>query len=144
MQQLLIIGNVGKQAEVRQATNGQAIGFSVAVNEAYTDKASGEKKEKTTWYKATFWKKLGDSTKVAEYLVPGKTVSIVGRPYADAYINKEGKAVAEQCIRVERLELISTQKGNTPGTDAAASVGADGLSANERFHADDDNNDLPF
>lgn len=141
MQQLLIIGNVGKQAEVRQATSGQAIGFSVAVHDTYTDKATGEKQEKTTWYKATFWKKLGDSTKVAEYLKPGQTVSIVGRAYADAYINKEGKAVAEQCVRVERLELVGSPKGSS--TNAAGEPDADGLSVNERFHADD-NNDLPF
>lgn len=138
MQQLLIIGNVGKQAEVRQSTNGQAIGFSVAVNETYKDK-EGQKQEKTTWYKATFWKKLGDSTKVAEYLKPGQPVSIVGRAYADAYVNKEGKAVAEQCVRVERLELVGAARGQNGATPQAEPADED------RIHVKDaDDNDLPF
>lgn len=141
MQQLLIIGNVGKEAVVRQAANGQAIGFSIAVNESYKDKQTGEKKEVTTWYKATFWKKLGDSTKIADYLKPGQTVSVIGRPYADAYLNKEGKAVADQCIRVERLELVGSvnkgQNGAATQTEPAAE---------DRVHQtqQDDDNDLPF
>lgn len=137
MQQLIIIGNVGKEAVVRQASNGQAIGFSVAVNETYNDKQTGERKEKTTWYKATSWVKLGASTKVAEYLKPGQTVSIVGKPYADAYTNGEGKAVAEQCIRVERLMLVGSpksQNGAAPQAEPAAE---------DRLHVNDDN-DLPF
>ncbi|MDF7815347.1 single-stranded DNA-binding protein [Hymenobacter sp. YC55] len=138
MQQLLIIGNVGKQAEVRQAENGQAIGFSVAVNESYKDK-SGQRQEKTTWYKATFWKKLGDSTKIAEYLKPGQTVSIIGRPYADAYLNKEGNAVAEQCVRVSSLDLIGSPKGQSE----ALVEGPDSDDLRSTLNKDDDN-DLPF
>ncbi len=139
MQQLLIIGNVGKEAVVRQAANGQAIGFSIAVNESYKDKTTNEKKEKTTWYKATFWKKLGDSTKIADYLKPGQTVSIIGRAYADAYVNNDGKAVAEQCVRVERLELVGSVKGQN-GTAAQTEPAAE-----DRVHqTQDDDNDLPF
>ena len=139
MQQLLIIGNVGRAAEVRQASNGQAIGFSVAVNETYKDKQTGEKKEKTTWYKATFWKGLGDSTKIAEYLKPGQTVSIVGRAYADAYV-KDGKAIAEQCVRVERLELVGSVNKSQNGAAAQ-----DEPAAEDRIHLkQDDDNDLPF
>lgn len=129
MQQFNLIGNIGKTAEVRQAANGQAIGFTVAVNETYKTQ-SGEKKEKTTWYDVTFWKKLGESTKVADFLVKGQTVAITGRPYADAYM-KDGVAVAKQCVRVERLELIGSTKGQ--GGEATPAV-----------HTADDDNDLPF
>jgi len=139
MQQLLIIGNVGKEAVVRQAANGQAIGFSVAVNESYKDKQTGERKDKTTWYKATFWKKLGESTRIAEYLKPGQAVSIIGRPYADAYV-KDGNAIGEQCVRVERLELIGSPKAQNGA--AAATEGHD----DDRIYnrPEDDDNDLPF
>ena len=141
MQQLIIIGIVGKDAEVRQAPNGQAIGFSVAVHDTYKDKTTGEKKEKTTWYKATYWKGLNESTKVADYLKKGQTVSIVGKPYADAYLNKENKAVGEQCIRVERLELIGSAKSE----NGAGAV--EELAMEDRIHVrrtEDDDNDLPF
>ena len=138
MQKLIIVGNVGKEAVVRQASNGQAIGFSVAVNESYKDK-QGQRQEKTSWYKCTSWVALGASTKIADYLKPGQTVSIEGKPYADAYINNEGKAVAEQCIRVERLELVGSVKGQN-GAAAQAEP-----TAEERSHrAQDDDNDLPF
>ena len=137
MQQLIIIGNVGKQAEVRQAPNGQAIGFSVAVNETYKDK-QGQKQEKTTWFDVTVWKKLGESTKLAEYLKPGQAVSIIGRPTADAYINKDQKAVASLGVRVDRLELIGSPKGQAANT--AAPDDEDTIHLRQQ----DDDNDLPF
>jgi single-strand DNA-binding protein len=133
MQQLLIIGNIGTTAVVRQAPNGQAIGFSIAVNETYKDK-EGKKQEKTTWYDATFWKALGASTKVADYLVKGQTVVVTGTPYADAYM-KDGQAVAKQCVRVQRLELVGSVKGQ----------GGEGQgAAQSNVHTSDDDNDLPF
>lgn len=137
MQVFHVAGNVGKQAEVRQAPNGQAIGFSIAVNESYKDKNSGERKEKTTWYKITFWKALGESTKIAEFLKPGQPVIITGIPYADAYI-KDGKAIPEQCVRVLRLELIGSPKNQAAGVEVP-------LDENDRIHLrSDDDNDLPF
>ena len=136
MQVLHIVGNVGKDAEVRQTSTGQAIGFSVAVNETYTDH-QGERQERTSWYKATLWKKLGASTGVAQYLVKGQSVAITGRPSAEAFTGQDGTARAEMCVRVERLDLV----GRAKAKDADA---GDNMEPEFSTNESSDDNDLPF
>jgi single-strand DNA-binding protein len=47
-----LIGNVGKDPEIRSLTSGDRVAnFSVATSESWTDKRSGEKKERTEWHR---------------------------------------------------------------------------------------------
>jgi single-strand DNA-binding protein len=49
---VILVGNVGKDPEVKTFPNGgKIVEFSVATSERWTDKASGEKKEKTEWHR---------------------------------------------------------------------------------------------
>ena len=48
---VLLIGNVGKDPEIRSTQDGREIAsFSVATSESWKDKSSGEKKSKTEWH----------------------------------------------------------------------------------------------
>jgi single-strand DNA-binding protein len=48
----IIVGNLGKDPEVHRPDSGTLIvSFSIATSEKWTDKASGEKKEKTEWHR---------------------------------------------------------------------------------------------
>lgn len=140
MQQLIIIGNVAKAAEVRQVNeNVQVISFRVAVNESYKDK-QGQKQERTTYYKVERWVKAGASTKVAEFLTKGKLVSVTGKPSVSAYLDKDNQAQADLVVRVnnapDALQLLGSNGQGTSGNEATHNqvVPAGG----------DDDNDLPF
>jgi single-strand DNA-binding protein len=87
---VILVGNLGKDPEVRSMTNGDKIvSFSLATSESWRDKASGERKEKTEWHKVVIFNDaLG---KVAEnYLRKGSKVYLEGSLQTRKWTNKEG------------------------------------------------------
>jgi len=88
---VIIIGNLGKDPEVRAFQNGGRVcNFSVATSENWKDKASGERKEKTEWHKVEIFNdRLVD---VAEkYLKKGSKVYIEGQLETRKWTDKEGQ-----------------------------------------------------
>jgi single-strand DNA-binding protein len=107
MQQIQLIGNLGRDAVVNELQGGSyALNFNLAVNESYTS-SEGTKVEKTVWYSISkFSDKRPD--KLAQYLVKGSCVFIQGKPSPDLYTNKDNKTVPVINVVVSQLELIST------------------------------------
>ena len=80
-QKVIIVGNVGKEPEMRYTPTGQAVtAFSVAVNESYTNKG-GEKVKRTIWFRASAWGKLAEVCNV--YVKKGMLVLVEGKMAAD-------------------------------------------------------------
>jgi single-strand DNA-binding protein len=73
-----IIGNLGKDPEVRTTQGGTKVAnISVATSERWRDKNSGEQKERTEWHRVTLWGKLAE---IAEkYLHKGSKVYLEGK-----------------------------------------------------------------
>jgi len=88
LNQCQFIGNVGRQPEARYSPQGDCIcSFSVAVNESWKDKNSGEKRESTEWVRAVAYRKLGEIC--AEYLKSGSQVWIQGKLKTRKYQDKD-------------------------------------------------------
>ncbi len=84
-----IIGNAGKDAEVRYTGTGKAVAtFSVATTDSWKDKTSGQMQEKTEWHNIVAWERLGEIC--GEYVKKGKRVYIEGRIQSRSYDDKEG------------------------------------------------------
>src|SRR5688572_16070411 len=74
---VILVGNLGKDAEVRVTPGGQSVAsFSIATTENWTSK-EGEKKEQTEWHRIVLWGKAADS--LQPYLVKGKQIYLEGR-----------------------------------------------------------------
>jgi single-strand DNA-binding protein len=74
----IIVGRLGRDPEIRYTQDGKAIAnFSVATSEEWTDKLSGEKKERTEWHRIVAFGRLGELC--GEYLAKGRQVYIEGR-----------------------------------------------------------------
>ena len=72
-----LIGNLGKDPEVRRLENGIAVAkFSVATNENYKDK-SGEWVTQTEWHDVVVWRYLAE--RAEQQLKKGKLVYIEGK-----------------------------------------------------------------
>ena len=83
-QQVTIVGNVGRDPEMRYTANGAGVcSFSVAVNEGRRDN------QKTTWFTISAWNKLAETC--AEHVKKGMLVLIVGRIEVDEYTGRDGK-----------------------------------------------------
>jgi single-strand DNA-binding protein len=87
--QATIIGNLGRDPEMRYMPSGDAIAtISVATTESWKDKNTGEKKEETEWHRITFFGRLAEI--VGQYLVKGSSVYVQGRLKTNKYTDKDG------------------------------------------------------
>ena len=79
LNKVTLIGNLGKDPEIRSLNNGKSVAnFSIATKEAWKDKQSGEKKEKTEWHNIVVFSE--GLVRVAQsYLKKGSKVYIEGQ-----------------------------------------------------------------
>ena len=83
-----LIGNVGKNPEIRYTTKGDVIAsFSLATSENWTDK-EGQKQERTEWHRVEAFGPLGQIAR--DYVVKGKPVFVQGQIRYDEFTDKEG------------------------------------------------------
>lgn len=115
MLEMIVTGNLGRDAEVREHNGQNVINFSVAHTEKWTD-YNGQKQERTTWVECAYWRRENQSTAVAQYLVKGQKVLVKGKPKADAYNDRSGAAVAKQCLDVQYVELLGSREDGRPQT----------------------------
>ena len=75
---VILVGNVGKDPEIRRTQDGRAIAnLSLATSETWRDKATGERKEKTEWHRVVIFSE--PLCKIVEqYLKKGAKVYIEG------------------------------------------------------------------
>ena len=126
-----IIGNVGKDPEVRFTQDGSAIcNISVATSSSWKDKTTGEKREETEWHKVVFYKRLAEIA--GEYLRKGRSVYIEGRLKTRKWQNKEGvdqyttEVVADQMQMLGGRDGASGDSGEPPSNYEGSSGGGSG------------------
>lgn len=106
MLKLTVVGNLGRDAEVKQLNSGMTvISFSVAHTDRWKTQG-GEKRENTTWVQCSIWRKQGESIEIAKYLTTGRSVAVEGSPSARAYNDNEGEAKSSLELRVFNIELM--------------------------------------
>jgi single-strand DNA-binding protein len=80
-QTIIIVGNLGKDPEMRYTPSGQAVtNLNVAVDESYTNN-NGERIKKTTWFRVSSWGKQAENCN--QYLKKGQKVLVEGRMVGD-------------------------------------------------------------
>ena len=105
LNKVLLIGNLGKDPEVRYTTSGTAVAsFSLATSEKFKNKG-GEWEERTEWHNVTLWDRLAEIA--GEYLGKGKTVYIEGRLQTRKWQDKEGKDRYTTEIVGEKMQMLS-------------------------------------
>lgn len=112
-QQCMIIGNLGKDPEMRYTPDGTPVtSFSVAVNRKWTSRDGGEG-EKTWWFKVTCWNKLAETTN--QYLKKGKQVMIIGEIDASAYMGQDGQPRATLDLRAREVKFLGGGRDEAGG-----------------------------
>jgi single-strand DNA-binding protein len=131
---VILVGNLGKDPEIRALPSGSKLAnLSVATSENWTDKASGERKERTEWHRVVIFNDR--ITDVAErYLKKGTKVYIEGTLETRKYTDQSGaeRYSTEVVLRAFRGEL--TMLSGRDG-DAEAGAGQGGDERNSRAPA---------
>jgi single-strand DNA-binding protein len=112
-QYTVIIGNVGRDPELRYTKSGVAVcGFSVAVSRRWNDKNTNEQREETTWFKVSAWRGLGETCN--QYVHKGMQIMVTGRITASAYLNNAGEAAASLELTALDVQFLG-RKGEGNG-----------------------------
>ena len=124
---ILLIGNTGKDAEVKNLDSGNKIAkFSVATNESYKDK-EGEWKTLTEWHNVTCWGKLAE--RAEKQITKGKLVYIEGKLTYNEYENKDGVKMRSSEINAAVFRVLekreSTNQEQPQTADASKSPSDD-------------------
>ena len=87
---VILLGRLGRDPESRTfATGGKVVSFSMATSESWTDKASGEKKERTQWHRIVIFNE-GIAGVAERFLKKGSEVYIEGQIETRKYTDKDG------------------------------------------------------
>lgn len=120
---VILIGNLGRDPEVRYTPNGNAIcNISVATTRNWKDKTSGDKVEETEWHRVVFYDRLAEIA--GEYLKKGRPVYVEGRLKTRKWQDKEGKDVYTTEVIADNMQLLGGREG-MGGGDAGGESGYD-------------------
>ena len=104
-QYTIIIGNVGRDPELRYTQNGVAVcDFSVAVSRRWTDRNTNEPREETTWFRVSAWRKLAEIA--SQYVHKGMQIMVTGRVAASAYLGQDGQPRATLEITALDMQFL--------------------------------------
>jgi single-strand DNA-binding protein len=155
---VILIGNLGKDPEVRHLEGGVAVArFPLATSETFKDK-NGERQERTEWHNIVVWRGLAE---VAEkYVKKGQSVYIEGRIRTNSYQDKDGVQRYNTEIVADNMTMLggrpeggATQGGGSYSNEAPAagvnstSGGNGGQSkggSSKSVAYDEEPDDLPF
>ena len=111
-----IIGNLGRDPEVRYSADGAAIAnVAVATTSNWKDKNSGEKRSETEWHRVVFYNRLAEIA--GDYLRKGSSVYIEGRLKTRKWQNKEGVDQYTTEIIADQMQMLG---GREEGESAPA------------------------
>jgi single-strand DNA-binding protein len=109
-----IIGNLGRDPEVRYTPNGNAVcNVSVATTRGWKNKESGEKQEETEWHRVVFYDRLAEIA--GEYLKKGRSVYVEGRLKTRKWQDKDGKDVYTTEVVATDMQMLGSREGMGAG-----------------------------
>ncbi|MFH2102290.1 MAG: single-stranded DNA-binding protein [Chloroflexota bacterium] len=128
---IIIVGNLGRDPEMRYTPSGQAVtSFSVATNRQYTNN-SGETIKETVWFRVSAWGKQAETCN--QYLRKGSKVLVEGRLTADGstggpriWNDQAGQPRASFEINAQTVRFLTSRgevDSGTSGVDDAPMVG---------------------
>ena len=114
-----IIGNVGKDAEMRYTPAGVPVtSFNVAVNKKWKDSNTGEQREKTKWFRVTAWRGLAETC--AQYVKQGMGVFVKGEVEAASFTDRDGNNRASLELTASKVQFLSSGRGDGESSGAQA------------------------
>lgn len=145
---VILIGNLGRDPEVRYTPNGAAIcNVTIATSRNWKDKTSGERMEETEWHRVVFYDRLAEIA--GEYLKKGRSVYVEGRLKTRKWQDKDGVEKYTTEIIADQMQMLGGRDGGGDdggGSRPAARAPAASKPAPQKSSTgfDDMDDDIPF
>lgn len=149
---VILVGNLGKDPEVRYMPNGNAVAnITIATSESWKDKTTGENQEKTEWHRVVLFRRLGEIA--GEYLKKGSQVYIEGKLQTRKWQDNNGQDRYTTEIIANEMQMLGGRgaggSANYAGEDNASSSSSSSSSSSARSPAmaegpNDFDDDIPF
>jgi single-strand DNA-binding protein len=111
---VILIGNLGKDPEVRYMPSGSAIcNVTIATSRQWKDKTSGERQEETEWHRVVFFDRMAEIA--GEYLKKGRPVYVEGRLRTRKWTDKDGVEKYTTEITATDMQLLGGREGGGGG-----------------------------
>jgi single-strand DNA-binding protein len=131
----MIIGNVGRDPEMRYTPNGSAVtSFSVAVSRQWTGQ-EGLQKE-TEWFNVVAWNKLAELC--SQYVKKGSSVYVEGRMQTHSWDGTDGQKHYKTELIAQTVTFLDSKASGTGQRPTEGAAGEDDLGG------DTEPDDLPF
>jgi single-strand DNA-binding protein len=107
---VILVGNLGKDPEVRYMPNGEAVtNITLATTDSWKDKSSGDKRETTEWHRVVFFRKLAEIA--GQYLKKGSQVYIEGSLKTRKWQDKDGQDRYTTEIVASEMKMLGSRQG---------------------------------
>lgn len=145
---VIIIGNLGQDPETRYMPSGAAVtNFTVATNESWKDKQTGEQKDRTEWHRVAMFNRLAEIA--AEYLRKGSQVYIEGKLRTRKWQGQDGNDRYTTEIIADEMQMLGGRGDGGGGFGGGRGAGKSnanqgGGNAPPQPGPDDFDDDIPF
>ncbi|MDA0679438.1 MAG: single-stranded DNA-binding protein [Proteobacteria bacterium] len=120
---VILVGNLGNDPETKYMPSGSAVtNLSVATNESWKDKQTGEQKDRTEWHRVAMFGRLAEIA--AEYLRKGSQVYIEGKLRTRKWQDQQGNDKYTTEIIADEMQMLGGRSGG--GAPASGGSGDNG------------------
>ena len=143
----IIVGTLGQDPEVRYTANGSAVAnISVATNESWKDRQTGEQQERTEWHRIVMFGKLAEIAQ--QYLKKGSQAYFEGRIQTRKWQDQSGNDRYSTEIVANEMQMLGGRGAGAPmdagGASQSGGARQSSAPAPETAPMDDGFDDIPF
>lgn len=141
LNKVFLIGNVGKDPEIRATQSGQKkASFTFATTERFKDRTTGENRDRTEWHNIVAWRSSAEQIERLG-IRKGTALHIEGRITYRSWDDPSGQKKYMTEIEVDRFQILTPRSQG--GSDARGQTG-NAAYADDAGGYDQAGDDLPF
>ena len=111
---VIILGNLGNDPEVRYMPNGEPVAnISIATSENWTDKTTGEKREKTEWHRVVAYRRTAEI--IGQYTRKGSKLYVEGKLQTRKWTDNNGVDRYTTEIIADSVQLLDSRRDDQDG-----------------------------
>ena len=141
---VILVGTLGQDPDTRYTPSNAAVAnLSIATNESWKDKQTGEQKEKTEWHRVVMFNRLAEIA--TEYLRKGSQVYIEGKIQTRKWEDKDGNDRYTTEIVANEMQMLGGRSAGKTSSSSMNSNSSEEISSPKNTQENDDfDDDIPF